>query len=512
MNQTTVNIMIVDDSDAYRETLQRRFARNRFDAQTPYRTIAAGSAAEAIEKISTWEGPIDAFLVDIRMETDYAGITLIEYIRRKERFKYSPVIVITGQPGEYSQQRIEREYLIHGYIDKSDNVDVVEQVRAVIVQHRISQRGEHERLREDVERKMGSCPAMQRLYEQVENVSRMEHPVIYIDGETGTGKTLIAEYFNNLTSRGGAFIDYNCSSPVGADENILKSILFGSRKGFLAADHKGNEGLIAQAENGTLLLDEFQNVSGEVQSMLIKVIESGRYRPLGSDEMRRANVSFLLAGNRDLRELVRTGAIREDFYFRILDVLDVPPLRRRREDIPYFIDRFLQESNRRLHKYVSMSAGAISRMEAYDWPGNVRQLKNVVERAVLHCRGFEITEADIRFEGGAHAGFDTPEKTIATVDAATGATPGFFAELRSLIDRHIEMEGGSFRSKNPKDRGVFVDFDAYRRLLPRMVLDATGGNKKATAQLLGLTVEQLATLLKIRDGWLCTECIIPPRL
>ncbi len=499
MKHETVNIMIVDDSDAYRETLERRFARNRFDADTPYRTISAASAAEAIEKISEWTGPIDAFLVDIRMESDHAGITLIEYIRRKERFKYSPIIVVTGQPGEYSRSRIEREHLIHGYIDKSDNVDVVEQVRAIIVQHRISRRGERERLREEVERLMGTCPAMQRLYEQVENCSRTEHPVIYIDGETGTGKTLVAEYFHDLSSRGGAFIDYNCSSPVGADENILKSILFGSKKGFLAADHRGNEGLIAQAEGGTLFLDEFQNVSGEVQAMLIKVIESRQYRPLGSEEVRRCNVSFLFAGNRNLGELVRTGAIREDFYFRILDVLNVPPLRNRREDIPYFINRFLQESNRRLHKYVSISAGAISLMEAYDWPGNVRQLKNVVERAVLHCRGFEITGDDIRLgvpDFGAGSGSGSGLASASSASGNANGSDDFFTELRTLIDRHVALGGEAFQSKNPKDRGVFIDFDAYRSLLPRMVLDAAGGNKKATAQLLGLTVEQLATLLK----------------
>ncbi len=492
----SVTIMIVDDSDAFRETLERRFARNRFDPQTPYRTITAASAAEAIEKISAWDGPIDAFLVDIRMESDHAGITLIEYIRRKERFRSSPIVVITGQPGEYSEQRIEREHLIHGYIDKSDDVDVVERVRSIVAQHRIARRGEQARLRDDVERLMGVCPAMQRLYEQVENCSRTEHPVIYIDGETGTGKTLIAEYFHNLAGHGGPFIDYNCSSPVGADENILKSILFGSRKGFLAADHRGNEGLIAQAEGGTLFLDEFQNVSADVQAMLIKVIESREYRSLGSEETRRCNVNFLLAGNRNIEELVRGGAIREDFYFRILDVLKVPPLRRRREDIPAFINRFLQESNRRLHKYVSISASAVARMEDYDWPGNVRQLKNVVERAVLHSRGFEITEADLRLGGGnAHGGFGYTE----TGREGTGGEGGggdFMTDLAALIDRYADQNRDIINSKNPKDRGVFVDFDAYRRLLPRMVMEATGGNKKATAQLLGLTIEQLATLIK----------------
>lgn len=499
MKEKTVNIMIVDDSDAYREALERRLARNRFDAETRYRTVAAASAAEAIEKISTWTDPVDAFLVDIRMETDHAGITLIEYIRRKERFKYSPIIVVTGQPGEYSEQRIEREHLIHGYIDKSDNVDVVEQLRSVLAQHRISQRSAEGKLRDEVERLMGSCAAMQRLYEKAEDCSRTEHPVIYIDGETGTGKTLMAEYFHKLAGRGGAFIDYNCSSPVGADENILKSILFGSQKGFLAADHKGNEGLIAQAENGTLFLDEFQNVSGEVQAMLIKVIESRQYRSLGSEEVRRCNASFIFAGNRNLGELVKAGAIREDFYFRILDVLNVPPLRQRREDIPYFINRFLQESNRRLHKYVSVSAGAISKMETYSWPGNVRQLKNVMERAVLHCRGFEITAEEIRLDG-----FDPALSYGSAVrlgaasggDGESGVNGDFLAELRSLIERRIQSESDAFLSKNPKDRGVFVDFDAYRSLLPHMVLDAAGGNKKATAQLLGLTVEQLATLLK----------------
>jgi two-component system response regulator HydG len=522
MKENTVTIMIVDDSDAYRETLERRFARNRFNAETPYRVISASSAAEAIEKIAAWDGEIDAFLVDIRMETDHAGITLIEYIRRKERFRYSPIVVITGQPGEYSEARIEREHLIHGYIDKSDNVDVLEQVRAIVAQHRIARRSEQGRLRDDIERLMGSSPAIRRTYEQVEEIARMERPVIYIDGETGTGKTLIAEYFHDLAGRGGPFIDYNVSLPVGADENILKSILFGARRGFLAADHKGNEGLIAQAEGGTLFLDEFQNVGGEVQAMLIKVIESGRYRSLGSEETRSANVNFLFAGNRDVEALVRAGVVREDFFYRIHDVVKVPPLRRRREDIAWFVNRFLQESNRRLHKYVSVAPAVVARLEEYEWPGNVRQLKNVVERAVLHSRGFEITWDDIRlgrnadgggnghgglgyggnghgglgYGGNGHGGLGYAEVARGE-DMGEGEVRGdFFAELSALIDRHAGQNRDAFSSKNPKDRSVFIDFDTYRRLLPRKVMEATGGNKKATAQLLGLTIEQLATLIK----------------
>jgi DNA-binding NtrC family response regulator len=406
--------------------------------------------------------------------------------------------VITGQPGEYSEARIQREHLIHGYINKSDDVDVLEQVRAIVAQHRIAQRNAEGRLRGDVERLMGSSPAIRRTFEQVESLSRMEHPVIYIDGETGTGKTLIAEYFHSLAGHGGAFIDYNVSQPVGADENILKSILFGSRKGFLAADHRGNEGLIAQAEGGTLFMDEFQNVGAEVQAMLIRVIESREYRSLGADETRRANVNFLFAGNRDIDSLVRAGAVREDFYYRIQDVVRVPPLRRRREDIPWFSGRFLAESNRRLHKYVSISAGAMTRLENHDWPGNVRQLKNVIERAVLHSRGWEITEDDLRLDGsGSGSGPDTGAGAGAAKPAASGEGD-FMADLGALIERYAARNRDAFASKNPKDRAVFIDFDAYRRLLPRMVMEATGGNKKATAQLLGLTIEQLATLLKTR--------------
>lgn len=480
--------MIVDDSASFREALERRFARNKFNPTTPYRTIAADSASAAIDMISAGVGPVDAFLIDIRMETDHAGVTLIDYIRRKEQFRYSPIIVITGQPGGYSEARIEREYLIHGYINKSDSVDVVEEVRKIIVQHRISRRGELERYRAEAERNMGSCPAMQELFTRVQNCARVENTVVYIDGETGTGKTLVAEYFHNIGNRGGQFVDYNCSTPVGTDENILKSILFGARKGFLSADHKGNEGLIRQAENGTLFLDEFQNVGGEIQAMLIRVIESGQYRALGSEEVLRCNVNFLIAGNRNLRELVREKQIREDFYFRILDVLEVPPLRERRSDIPYFIGKFMAESNRRLHKYVSIADGAVEKMERYDWPGNVRQLKNVIERAVLHCRGYEITADNIDL-GPAGGG-------AAAQPAAEVGEGDFLVTLRSLVDAYLARNSNVVRAKNPKDRAVVVDMDEYKAVLLDSVMEATGGNKKATAQLLGVTVEQLATLLR----------------
>ena len=477
--------MIVDDSEAFRETLERRFLRNRFNADTPYRVITSDSAMSAIEKISGIQEHIDAFLIDIRMETDHAGITLIEYIRRNERFRYSPIVVITGQPGEYSETHIEREHLIHGYINKSGSTDVLEEVRRIIVQHKISQKSELSRFRTEVERNMGGCRNMMELYSRVENCARIENPVIYIDGETGTGKTLIAEYFHNINNRGGRLIDYNCSSPVGADENILKSILFGSQKGFLSADHKGSEGLIHQAENGTLFLDEFQNVGSEVQAMLIKVIETRQYRSLGSEEVSSCNISFVFAGNKDVEKLVSEKLIREDFYFRIIEVLRVPPLRERREDIPYFIYKFLQESNRRLHKYVSISYDAVDKLVDYKWPGNVRQLKNVVERAVLHGSGHEITVADIKSEG-----------VNATAEAAWIPEADFFSGLKSLVEKHIAANSDAVRTKNPKERRTIVDIDRYKAVLLNSVLESTGGNKKATAQLLGVTVEQLATLLK----------------
>jgi DNA-binding NtrC family response regulator len=483
--------MIVDDSDSYRETLERRFSRNRFNQDTPYKIISANSAASAIEKISACSGTIDAFLIDIRMETDNAGITLIEYIRRKEQFKYSPIIVITGQPGEYSENRIKHEYLIHGYINKSDNVDVLEEVRKIIVQHKISKKNELNKFRTEVERNMGSCKKMQEVFNQIENCSRIENPVIYIDGETGTGKSLIAGYFHNISNKGGVFIDYNCSTPVGTDENILKSILFGAKKGFLSADHKGNEGLIKQAENGTLFLDEFQNVSIEIQSMLIKVIESKQYRSLGSEELRKCNISFLIAGNKDIKELVNEKLIREDFYFRIHDIVKVPPLRERKSDIPYFIDKFLQESNRSLRKYVSISDGAVEKMEKYNWPGNVRQLKHVMERAVLHCKGYEISANEVNLDN-----FDNTKTSLLTPNTTVPDGNDFYSDLKVLIEKYLEQNKNIIHSKNPKERRILFDFDIHKTVLLNCVMNSTGGNKKATAQLLGLTVEQLATLLK----------------
>ncbi len=488
---TTINIMIVDDSDSYRETLERRFSRNKFNQETPYKIISANSAMSAIEKISVFIEPIEAFLIDIRMENDHAGITLIEYIRRKEQFKYSPIIVITGQPGEYTENRIKHEYLIHGYINKSDNVDVLEEVRKIIVQHKISKRNEQNKFRVEMERNMGSCKKIQEVFYQIENCSRIENPVIYIDGETGTGKSLIAEYFHNISNKGGIFIDYNCSTPVGSDENILKSILFGARKGFLSADHKGNDGLVKQAENGTLFLDEFQNVSIEIQSMLIKVIENKTYRSLGSEELQKCNVNIVIAGNKNIKELVNEKLVREDFYFRIRDIIKVPPLRDRKSDIPHFVNKFLQESNRSLRKYVSISDEAIEKMEKYNWPGNVRQLKNVIERAVLHCRGYEISANEINFEG-----FNSTENTSIAINNDIEKGSDFFSDLKTLIEKYLEQNENVIRSKNPKDRKVLFDFDEHKMVLLNSVMDSTGGNKKATAQLLGLTVEQLATLLK----------------
>ncbi len=481
-----VNIFIVDDNDFYRDVLEKRFARSKFDKDTSYATITANSARNAMEKVGGNLPQIDAFIIDIRMETDDAGITLIEYIRRKDKFRFVPIVVITGQPGEYSEKRIRKEYLIHGYINKSDNVDVLEEVKKIILAHKKSQLGELQNSRIQIEEEMGSCQRMQEVFEQAENCSRIKHPVIYIDGETGTGKSLIAEYFHQISPGEGIFVGYNCSLPVGTDENILKSILFGARKGFLSADHKGNDGLIAQAENGTLFLDEFQHVSLEIQAMLIKVIENREYRPLGSEEIKKCKVTFLIAGNKNIKTLLEEKRIREDFYYRIHDIIHVPSLRERRSDIPHFIDKFLRDSTRSLRKYVSISEDAREKLEKYSWPGNVRQLKNVIERAVLHCKGFEITVRDIRLED-----FDQEERK--PVEMVSG---NFYADLKSLIQSYLDQNKNIVAAKNPKEREVLIDFDEYKMTILDVFMGETNNNQKATAELLGISVEQLRTLLK----------------
>ncbi len=232
-------------------------------------------------------------------------------------------------------------------------------------------------------------PLMQRLFEVLPAIAASPSTVLIL-GETGTGKELLARTIHALSPRSkGPFVAVNCGA---LPDTLLESELFGYKAGAFTGAHKDKLGRFAIAKGGTLFLDEIGQVSPALQVRLLRVLQERVYEPLGSTRSESADVRILAATNSDLTEETRQGRFREDLYYRINVVrVELPPLRRRIEDIPLLAGQFISRFNNLQNKQITgVAPEALSLLMAHDWPGNVRELENVIERAFVLCREGEI--------------------------------------------------------------------------------------------------------------------------
>ncbi len=237
-------------------------------------------------------------------------------------------------------------------------------------------------------------PVMQRLFEVLPAIAASPSTVL-IQGETGTGKELVARTLHALSPRkGGPFVAVNCGA---LPDTLLESELFGYKAGAFTGAAKDKPGRFALAKGGTLFLDEIGEISPALQVRLLRVLQERVYEPLGATRSEKADVRVIVASNRDLLEQCRAGAFREDLYYRVNVVrVELPPLRRRKEDIPLLAEQFIARFNRLQGKAVEgLAPETLSLLMAHDWPGNVRELENVIERAFILCRSGNIELAHL---------------------------------------------------------------------------------------------------------------------
>lgn len=228
-------------------------------------------------------------------------------------------------------------------------------------------------------------PLMQRVFEVLPAIAASPSTVLIL-GETGTGKELVARTLHDLSPRTkGPFVPVNCGA---FPDTLLESELFGYKKGAFTGAVRDKPGRFAMARGGTLFLDEIGEISPALQVLLLRVLQDRIFEPLGASRSETADVRIITATNRDLAEAVREGHFREDLYYRVNVIrLELPPLRRRKEDIPLLVRDFIDRFNHLQGKAVQgISAEALSLLMAYDWPGNVRELENAIERAFILCR------------------------------------------------------------------------------------------------------------------------------
>src|SRR6266702_4392774 len=234
------------------------------------------------------------------------------------------------------------------------------------------------------EQVIGSSPALEAVLEQVERVAPTDSTVL-IQGETGTGKELIGRAIHNLSSRcGRSFVTLNCAAiPL----DLLESDLFGHEKGAVTGAIAQKIGRFELADKGTLFLDAVGDIPPQLQPKLLRVLQEQEFERLGSTRSQQVNVRLVAATNRDLAGMVKQGEFRSDLYYR-LNVFPVllPPLRARREDIPALVNHFVQHCSRRMNKHVEeIPPETMDALSSYQWPGNIRELQNLIERAVILC-------------------------------------------------------------------------------------------------------------------------------
>ena len=391
---TPPRILVVDDEPDLRTLYELTLLREG------YRVDAAASLAEATGLLAA--GRFDTVITDMRLP-DGLGLELLRSLQTQQRSERC--IVMTA----YGSAENAVDALKAGAFDYLTKPVDLKQFRTVVASaiqgaatHGATARpraaAPAARAAADrpleahaaLQRLVGESTAMRTVKERIAKVARSMAPVL-VRGESGTGKELAARALHACSHRAeGPFVAVNCGA---IPENLLEAEFFGARKGSYTGASQDRDGYFQAARGGTLFLDEIGDVPPSIQVKLLHVLEEGKVRPVGSDQASRVDVRVVAATHRNLRQAVRMGGFREDLFYR-LDVvaLQLPPLRQRREDIPFLTEHFLREQRSRHPQspVQRFSPEAMRALIAYDWPGNVRELAHVVERALVLSRRAEV--------------------------------------------------------------------------------------------------------------------------
>ncbi|MFI5182803.1 MAG: sigma-54-dependent transcriptional regulator [Vicinamibacteria bacterium] len=374
-------VLVAEDEATYAMTVARFLKERGHEVKV----CPTGRAALKALADSEWE----AFLLDLKLP-DANGIDILARVR-KENAELQTIIV-TGFANVESA--IEAMRLgAFDYLTKPPNFEELA-VRVDRAAQKTLLERENARLRFQVGRGLSNdivtrSPAMERIIATLERVAPAKTPVL-IEGESGVGKELLAQHLHRLSPRAAhAFVDLNCAA---VPASLLESELFGHERGAFTGAATEKPGLVEVADGGTLFLDEVGEMAPEVQSKLLRVLDTGTFYRVGATRKRRADFRLLAATNRELRAEVAAGRFRKDLFYRINGVrVVVPPLRERREDIPILVEHF----SRGLPGGRAFSHAALAALEAHDWPGNVRELHFAVERASLLGEGDRIEVSDL---------------------------------------------------------------------------------------------------------------------
>ncbi|MFH2007438.1 MAG: sigma-54 dependent transcriptional regulator [bacterium] len=475
-------VLIADDEQNIRRVLEAILKRAGFH---PTAVADGESALQALRA-----EPFAALITDLKMPK-MDGMELLRRVRNE--FEDMPVVMITAHGSVNSA--VEAVKLgAFDYIEKPFEDRAIREVIRKAVTH-WEKAAEHAKLAVESEQGrfglIGTGPAMQEIFALIDRVADTPSTVL-ITGESGTGKELVAKaLYQESSRRDQPFIKINCAA---IPETLIESELFGHEKGAFTGAVSSKPGRFELADGGTLLLDEVGEIPGPMQVKLLRALQESEFERVGGIRTMKVDVRLIAATNADLGRETEEGRFREDLYYRLNVVpIRIPPLRERQEDIPLLVKHFLTQFNEKLGKRVeSIDPAAIRRLNDHNWPGNIRELENLMERTLLFCDHPQIRledlPEDLARSPGPSSPVVEPAASAAAVPASASENPGPPAgEAEGAGSQPV---GGSLKQA-VKAETVRVE----REMIVR-ALDETGGNVTRAAKLLQISRKSLQIKMK----------------
>ncbi|MBV9278732.1 MAG: sigma-54-dependent Fis family transcriptional regulator [Chloroflexi bacterium] len=443
-------ILVADDDQSIRSLLQS------FLEGEGFQTVEARAGRDVVPAINKYRP--DVVIMDVRMP----GMTGLEVLDQMKRLHIDdiPVLMMTA----YGTSNIAIEAIQRGaydYVTKPFELDdLLMTVRRTIDHRELARRvrAVDETIRDPLDNIIGNTPVMQHVYKTIGRVARTDATIL-VTGESGTGKELVAGAIHlNSHRRTGPYVKVPCASLT---ETLLESELFGHEAGSFTGAQKTRKGRFEMADKGTIFLDEIGEMSLNTQKKLLRVLQEREFERVGSNSPIKIDTRVIAATNRNLAEEVTEGRFREDLYYRLnVIAVELPPLRDRMDDVPPLTEYFLQ-------KYRSdsptgnprISEEALEKLMDYDYPGNVRELENMVHRAIILARGSVITPQHIVFTGA-------PGKREAEVDQAIADKVAMGVPLKDIVaETERQAIQSALEQANGNKAQAAKQLGIYRRLL-----------------------------------------------
>lgn len=448
-------ILVVEDEDKLRRVIQLHLESAGFDAD------GAASAEQAMPLA----GMADLIITDLRLP----GMDGLQFIQQLQaRGAQAAILVITAH-GSIEAAVDAMKLGAADFLQKPFSLDHLAAIvqKVMVLQ---SLRAENQRLREELDRRyqfdniIGRSAAMRDIFHTVERVAPTRATVL-LAGESGVGKDMIARAIHQHSPRKNhAFVKINCTA---LPENLMESELFGYEKGAFTGANTSKPGKFEQADQGTAFLDEIGDVPGSIQVKLLRILQERQFERLGSNVTRNVDVRIIAATNVDLRAALEEGRFREDLYYRLNVVpISIPPLRDRKEDIPFLAIHFVNKLSKELGATANeISAAALDRLVSHPWPGNVRELENTIERSLVLASGEILQAADIRIEAPRNASVLASQQTALLPE---GETLEHWEQM--MIREALRRANGN---KSQAARMLGLTRNALRYRLSQMGLDSS---------------------------------------